>query len=65
VEGGNLNLKNMVALMPAVKSRCWQQNLKVVAQRTQAPHQDEEQWRCTCTHPERGEVEEMQRQRRR
>jgi hypothetical protein len=27
--------------------------------------QDEEQWRCTCAHPEQGEVEEGQKERRR
>jgi hypothetical protein len=30
-------LKNMGALMPAAKSRCWRQKLKVVAIRTQTP----------------------------
>jgi hypothetical protein len=64
-DGRDPTPKNMGELVPAVKSRCWQQNFKLVAQRTQALLQDEEQWSCTCTHPERGEAEEMERQRRR
>jgi len=66
-EGGGRDriLKNMSELMPAVKSRCWRQNLEVVAQRTQTLLRDEEEWRCTCAHPERGEAEERERQRRR
>jgi hypothetical protein len=47
----------MDALMSFEKSRCWRQILKVIAQRTQKPFQDEEQGRCTCAHPERGEAE--------
>jgi organic hydroperoxide reductase OsmC/OhrA len=64
-DGRGPTLKNMGELMPAVKSRCWRQNLKVVAQRTQTLLQDEEQWSCKCAHPERGEAEEKERQRRR
>jgi hypothetical protein len=52
--------KNMSELMPAVESFSWRQNLKVVAQRTQTPLQDEEQWRCTCTRPVRGEAEDRE-----
>jgi hypothetical protein len=55
----------MGVLMPAANFRCWRQILKVVAQRTQTPLQDVEQWRCTCAHPEQGEAEERERQRRR
>jgi hypothetical protein len=62
-DGCDPTLKNMGALMPAAKSHCWRQNLKVVARRTQTPPQDEEQWRCTCAHSERGEAEEGQGQR--
>jgi hypothetical protein len=32
------------------------ENSKVVAERTQIPPQDENQWRCTCTHHTRSEV---------
>jgi hypothetical protein len=67
-EGGNgrdPTLKNIGELMPAVKSRCWRENLKVVAQRTQTLLKDEEQWSCTCAHPERGEAEDRERQRHR
>jgi hypothetical protein len=64
-DGRNSTLKKMGALMPAVKSRCWRQNWKVVAQRSQPPLQDEEQLRCTCALPKRGEAEDWQRQRRR
>jgi hypothetical protein len=45
--GRNPTPKDMSDLMPAIKSRCWRQNLKVLAQRTQKPLQDEEQWHCT------------------
>jgi hypothetical protein len=55
----------MGVLMPAEKFRCWRQKLKVVAQRIQKKKQDAEQWRCTWTHPERGEAEKRERQRRR
>jgi hypothetical protein len=55
----------MGEMMPAVKSRCWRQNLMVVAQRTQMLPQDEEQLQCTCAHPERVEAEERERERRR
>jgi hypothetical protein len=50
--------KNMGALTPAEKSRCWRQYLKVVAQRTQTLLQDKKQGRCSCAHPERVEAEE-------
>jgi hypothetical protein len=51
------------ALMPEM-SRCLRQNEKLIAQRTQIPPKDEEQWRCNCAHLERDESEEEQRQRR-
>jgi hypothetical protein len=47
--------------MPAVKFRCWRQNLKVLAQKTQTLLQDVEQSRCTCARPERAEAEEKER----
>jgi hypothetical protein len=41
-DGRDPTPKNMGALMPAVKSCCWRQTLKVVAQRTQTLLQDKE-----------------------
>jgi hypothetical protein len=64
-DGRDITQKNISELMPAANSRYWRQNLKVVAQRAQSLLQDEEQWRCDCAHPERGEAEERERQRRR
>jgi hypothetical protein len=64
-DGRNPTLKNVGVMMPAAKFRFWRQNLKVVAQRTQALFKDVDQMRCTCAHPERGEAEERERQRRR
>jgi len=60
-DGRDPTLKNMSELMPAEMSRCWRQNLRLVAQRTQALFQDEEKKRSTCTRPERGEAEEGRR----
>jgi hypothetical protein len=48
----------MDLLMSAAKLHCLRQKFKDLAQRTQTPLQDEEQLRCTCAHPERGEAEE-------
>jgi hypothetical protein len=59
--GRDPTLKNTGVLMPAAKYGCLWQNLKVVAQRTRTLLQGEEQWRCTCAHPERGEAEERGR----
>jgi organic hydroperoxide reductase OsmC/OhrA len=64
-DGRDFTLNNTSELMPAAKSRCWGQNLEVVAQKTQKKLQVEEQWRCTCSHQERNGAEEDQRQRRR
>jgi hypothetical protein len=64
-DGRDPTSKKMSELMPAKKSRYWRKILKVIAQRTQTPLKDEEQWRCTCAHPERGEAVARERQRRR
>ena len=62
-DGRDPTLKNMGA--DACCELCLQQNSKIIAQRTRIPPQEEEQWRCTCAHPERGEAVEGQRLRRR
>jgi hypothetical protein len=41
-DGRNPTLRNMGELIPAKKSRCWRQNLKMAAKKTQTPLQDEE-----------------------
>jgi hypothetical protein len=51
--------RDMGELVP-VKFRCWRQNLKMVAQRTQTLLQDKDKWRYNCAHPERGEAEDIQ-----
>jgi hypothetical protein len=54
-EGRGNTLKKFGLLTPAEEVCC----------RTQTLLQDVEQFRCTCTNPERGEAEERERQRRR
>jgi hypothetical protein len=63
-EGSDPTLKNTSELMSAVKSRCWRQNFKVVAQRTKRPSKT----KSNCSEPAdtgSAEAEERERQRRR
>jgi|AntAceMinimDraft_5_1070358.scaffolds.fasta_scaffold27534_1 hypothetical protein len=60
-DGSDPTLNNMSELIASCKISLLAKKLKVLAQRTPTLLQDEEQLRCTCAHPERGEAKERER----